>query len=172
MLRKRKQATDEDDRETTKHSEAHASSSAGSVKSLNDLDENSIRNVRAREHGYVSQSPEVQWLRSAKRRTQQTEAEVRASPYEPSASGQEADGAISDFLCERTDSASQSVSHGSLNHGIETSFNLDGSNFDMDIFIDPYETPDPKVAKRLFDCYIETVHPFFPLVRNKITNVY
>ncbi len=46
----------------------------------------------------------------------------------------------------------------------DISFYLDSTKVFTDSFIDPYEFPDIEVAEKLFNCYTNTVHPFFPLV--------
>jgi hypothetical protein len=163
-----KQSINRDEKETMKDGEAHVGGATGSNEGLDYLDEDLTYTRESKETGYVGHNSEVRWLHSVQRQTEQTEAEPYAPPYGPPGSGRNAVNARSDALHERRDNAKQSSRQGSMKYITDSSFYLDSSNIDIDILVDPYEVPDPRVAEKLFDCYFETVHSSFPLVRDNI----
>jgi len=149
----------------TAHGEAYVTASAGSNEDLDNLDENLMRDSGSRATGYVGQNSEVQWLRSVQRQTEHPGAEPRGQPHGPPGSGQNAVSARSDALHERRDNAKEDSRQGSMKHITDSTFYLDSEELHLDMFVDPNEDPHPDVAERLFNCYFETVHPSFALVR-------
>jgi hypothetical protein len=55
-----------------------------------------------------------------------------------------------------------------MRHITDSTFYLDSEDLDFEMIVDPSEDPDPDIAERLFDCYLDTVHPSFPLVRSHV----
>jgi hypothetical protein len=51
-----------------------------------------------------------------------------------------------------------------MHHITDATFYLDSDEIEIDIAVDPYEIPDPELAEKLFNCYIDTVHSTFPLM--------
>jgi hypothetical protein len=132
-----------------------------------------MRTRESRETGYVGQNSVVQWLSSVQRQTEHIGAEPRGQPYGPPGSGQSAVNARSDALQVRQKSARDAFLPSLVRHITDCTFYLDSEELDFDIITDPYMDPEPDVAKRLFDCYVQTVHPSFPLVSPSLisTNV-
>lgn len=147
------------------HGEAHVTASAGSNENLDNLDENLMRDRGSRATGYVGQNSEVQWLRSVQRQSEQTGSDLRDQPYGPPGSSRDAISARSDALHKRRGIAKENSRQGSMKHITDSTFYLDSEDIEFDIIVDPNEDPEPDVAERLFNCYFETVHPSFPLVR-------
>ncbi|CAN9473366.1 unnamed protein product [Alternaria alternata] len=152
---------DEDDEA---HGEAHVTASVGSNEDLDHLDEDLTRDHESRATGYVGLNSEVQWLRSAQRQTEDTGAEPYGQPRGPPGSTRDAASERSDALHDRRDDTQEHSRQGSMRYMNDTTFYLDSDDIEMDIFVDPYEDPDPDIAEKLFYCYFETVHPSFPLV--------
>jgi hypothetical protein len=169
--RSRKQSTDENDQETAPHGESHVTASAGSNENLDNLDEDLMRDRGSRATGYVGQNSEVQWLRSVQRQSEQTGAALRDQPYGPPGSSRDAASARSDALRKRRDIAKENFREGSMKHITDSTFYLDSEDIEFDIVVDPNEDPEPDVAERLFNCYLETVHPSFPLVRRPMKSL-
>jgi hypothetical protein len=171
-LGKRNQFTNEVDRKTTKHDAAYVGASIGSNNGFDSLVEDLTRDRESRETGYVGQASEVQWLRNVKRRMQHIEAESDAPTYELSSSVRVDKRAQSDAPHKCTVQAWQGSRQGSSEHVTDTSFYLDSSDIAADFFVNPYEIPNPETAEQLFNCYINTVHSSFPLVRVNINVLY
>ncbi|CAN9184411.1 unnamed protein product [Alternaria alternata] len=161
--RSRKPFTSEDEDDEA-HGEAHVTASVGSNEDLDHLDEDLTRDHESRATGYVGLNSEVQWLRSAQRQTEDTGAEPYGQPRGPPGSTRDAASERSDALHDRRDDTQEHSRQGSMRYMNDTTFYLDSDDIEMDIFVDPYEDPDPDIAEKLFYCYFETVHPSFPLV--------
>jgi hypothetical protein len=161
----RSASTEEDHGKTSPHGEAHVTASVGSNENLAHLDEDLTRNMESRLTGYLGQNSEVKWLKSVQRQTEHPGAEPLDPPYGPPGSGQNAVSARSDALHERRGNASKHSRQGSMKHITDSTFYVDDEDLDFDMVVDPNVDPEPDVAERLFDCYLETVHPTFPLVR-------
>jgi hypothetical protein len=170
--RSRKSSKGEYDEDSSLHGEAYVTATVGSNEDLDHTDEDLMRNQQSRSTGYLGQNSEVQWLRSVQRQTEHTGTEPRDPPYGPPGSGQTAISARSEALHERQNNAKDDSRQGSMKHITDSNFYLDGEDLDFDMVVDPYGNPDPDVAERLFDCYLETVHPSFPLVRSHLYAVY
>ncbi|CAN9468908.1 unnamed protein product [Alternaria alternata] len=160
--RSRKPFTSEDEDDEA-HGEAHVTASVGSNEDLDHLDEDLTRDHESRATGYVGLNSEVQWLRSAQRQTEDTGAEPYGQPRGPPGSTRDAASERSDALHDRRDDIQEHSRQGSMRYMNDTTFYLDSDDIEMDIFVDPYEDPDPDIAEKLFYCYFETVHPSFPL---------
>ncbi|CAN9173970.1 unnamed protein product [Alternaria alternata] len=161
--RSRKPFTSEDEDDEA-HGEAHVTASVGSNEDLDHLDEDLTRDHESRATGYVGLNSEVQWLRSAQRQTEDTGAEPYGQPHGPPGSTRDAASKRSDALHDRRDDIQEHSRQGSMRYMNDTTFYLDSDDIETDIFVDPYEDPDPDIAEKLFNCYFETVHPSFPLV--------
>jgi hypothetical protein len=165
--RSRKPFTSEDE-DGEAHGEAHVTASVGSNEDLDHLDEDLMRDHESRATGYVGLNSEVQWLRSAQRQTEDTGAEPYGQPHGPPGSTRDAASERSDALHDRRDNIQEHSRQGSMRYMNDTTFYLDSDDIETDIFVDPYEDPDPDIAEKLFNCYFETVHPSFPLVSSSI----
>ncbi|CAN9174537.1 unnamed protein product [Alternaria alternata] len=160
--RSRTSSTNESD-DGEAHGEAFVTASVGSNEDLDHLDEDLMRDHESRATGYVGPNSEIHWLRSAQRQTENIGAEPYGQPHGPPGSTRNAANARSDALHDRQDNAKENSRQGSMKYMNDTTFYLDSDDIDIDIFVDPCEDPDPDVAERLFNCYLMTVHPFFPL---------
>lgn len=142
------------------HGEAFVTASVGSNEDLDFLDENLMRDPHARETGYMGQNSEVQWLRSVQRQAERGNSDPHGQRYGPPGASLEAIDERSDALHERR----QNASPGSMQHITDATFYLDSDDIEIDIAVDPRETPSPDIAEKLFTCYMDTVHGTFPLM--------
>jgi hypothetical protein len=168
LLGKRSRITSirDEEEEETEGGEAYITASAGSNENLDHLGEDLLRNRESREVGYVGQNSEVQWLSSVQRQTEHTSVEPRdqSGAYGPPGTERKDVNARSEALHERRRNAEDYGGEASSRYAADTTFYLDSDKIDFDIVVDAYADPEADVAKRLFDCYIDTVHPSFPLV--------
>jgi hypothetical protein len=132
----------------------------GSNEDLDFLDEDLMRDPQARETGYMGQNSEVQWLRSVQRQAERGNTDPQGQPYGPPGASLEAIDERSDALHERR----QHARPGSMHHITDATFYLDSDDIEIDIAVDPRETPSPDIAEKLFSCYMDTVHGTFPLM--------
>lgn len=170
MRKRSRKPSNIEDEDGEAHGEAYVTASVGSNEDLDHLDEDLMRDHGSRATGYIGLNSEVQWLRSAQRQTEDTGAEPYGQPHGPPGSTQNAARERSDALHARRDDTKEHSRQGSMKYMNDTTFYLDNDDIDMDIFLDPYEDPDPDVAERLLNCYFETVHPSFPLVSSATIN--
>lgn len=119
----------------------------------------------------MGQNSEVQWLSSVQRQTEDIEKEPLDQPYGPPGSSAEAISARSSALHERRNYASEHGRRVSTRYITDSTFYLDSDELKFDIIVDPYEDPEPDIAERLFSCYMDTVHPSFPLVSRPLNVV-
>ncbi|CAI9629556.1 unnamed protein product [Alternaria burnsii] len=142
------------------HGEAFVTASVGSNEDLDFLDEDLMRDPRARETGYMGQNSEVQWLRSVQRQAERGNTDPRGQRYGPPGASTEAIDERSDALHERR----QNARSGSMHHITDATFYLDSDDIEIDIAVDPREMPSPEIAEKFFACYMDTVHGTFPLM--------
>jgi hypothetical protein len=110
------------------------------TESLDFLDEDLHTDSHVGAMGFIGKSSEIQWLRTAAmaHRDRVNEAGM---PF-----------------IRRDSSATE--------HQQVSSFNFwsDHESVDMDLYLDPYEMPDPEKTKRLVSIYMARVHPTFPII--------
>ncbi|KAF2703841.1 hypothetical protein K504DRAFT_507750 [Pleomassaria siparia CBS 279.74] len=152
--------SDEDIYNTQVLGEALAPASVGSNEDLDLLDEDLLRSRESRETGFVGQNSEIQWLRSLQRQMGNPGDEPLDMPYGPPGKSTEAKNKRISAMHERRKSTKQ----GNIQHVADSSFYLDSDSLEVETMLDPYELPDPDMAERLFGCYMETVHAWFPIL--------
>jgi len=158
--RPRKESPPAEDAHVTFLGEAHAPASVGSNQDLDLLDEDLLRSKESRETGFVGRNSEVQWLRSLQRQISATEEEPDGLPYGPPGPGTDATTKRIYALHERRRIRKSS----NAKYVADSSFYLDSDSLEVDIMVDPYELPPPDLAEMLFNCYMETVHNWFPIL--------
>lgn len=131
-------APNSDDRDQGEESE---SSSIGSLDAIDRVDEDINRTEDTRATGYMGKNSEVTWMQRLRREAEQR-ARKQPGTYEPD-----------------SDNAQ------------DEEFTLHGANYhldDMDIAIprpvQTYWIPPRQLADQLFEDYLTTVHPFFPII--------
>ena len=142
------------------HGEAMVTASVGSNEHLDYVGEDLLRSRESRETGYVGQNSEIQWLRSVQRQSESGNTDPYGQRYGPPGASRDAAKDRSDAMHERR----QHAKPGSMGHITDATFYLDSDNIALDIAVDPYEMPAPKVAEKLFNHYLNSVHGTFPLM--------
>lgn len=110
------------------------------------VDENLHEDEQARATGFVGKSSEVQWLR-----------------------------VVATALNDRPDETSSGFSAiptrliGQFSDQVSSfSYWTDCESFELDVYVDPYELPQPDVAERLLQCYMLKVQDSFPVLPKKL----
>jgi Fungal specific transcription factor domain len=147
--------------------ESETSAGVGSIGAVDRIDEDFNRNQGARTTGFMGKNSEVTWLQKVRQENKfgsptgpDSEAEFRnktggASPlFERRSPGSETSKTLPD-ACE-----------GFSVH--ELSYHLDDFSISIPEAIDRFEIPPRETADRLFNAYLESVHPSFPII-GKVT---
>lgn len=112
-------------------------SSIGSLEAIDRVDEDLNRTASSRATGYMGKNSEVTWLQRLRREAEQRSRKLSGT-YETEPEGE--------FALH------------SMNYHLD----------DMDISVPgpvhAYQMPPRHIADRLFEDYLETIHPFFPII--------
>ncbi|PVH92244.1 hypothetical protein DM02DRAFT_733804 [Periconia macrospinosa] len=150
--------------------EAGVTRSVGSNDDLGLVDEDLFQSHKSRATGFVGQNSEVQWFRNLKNKIESAE---RARPTNRLRYGPP--GSSSEAAAQRVDASharqkpSQPGNIPHVSHVSDSSFYLDGDDFEVDVVVDPYELPLPEIAEVLFNFYMQTVHTSFPVLPKTFT---
>lgn len=118
-------------------------SSIGSLDAIDRVDEDHNRSEHTRATGYMGKSSEITWMQRLQR-----EAEQRARGK---CGTLESEG-------DEDDETKDKFSLSALN------YHLDDLSISVAEPIQKYTMPPRHLADRLFDDYLKTVHPFFPII--------
>ena len=125
--------------------EYKASARAGSTESLDCIEEDYNRDPASRATGYHGKNSEVTWMQQLKRPTSQ-------NPKRD----------------EDNDDDQDSLHYDNPRTGLtpmnEASYHCDDLTLTPPGNIDPFEVPPQEIANMLFQSYLETVHPAFPII--------
>jgi hypothetical protein len=119
-------------------------SSIGSLDAIDRVEEDHNRSEHTRATGYMGKSSEITWMQRLKR-----EAEQRARGK---------CGTLESDDADEDDETKDRFSLSALN------YHLDDLSISVPEPIQKYNMPPRHLADRLFDDYLKTVHPFFPIV--------
>lgn len=142
-----------------KHGESQITARVGSTGSLDRINEDYNRSAATRATGFMGKSAEVTWMRRLKKRQARLGSE--------SVEDEDDDGG----------QASLSFAHG-LHHPNNTIYNnaegsppVSESTYHCDDLtvlipdqVDPFEIPPRHTAYALYQTYVDTVHPAFPII--------
>ncbi|KAF2186136.1 hypothetical protein K469DRAFT_631511 [Zopfia rhizophila CBS 207.26] len=157
---RKESSSDEEGGDAHNLGEAQAPASVGSNEDMDLLDEDLLRSRESRETGFVGQNSEVQWLRSLQRQMRNVDGEPLGLPNGPTGASNAAVTQRIDALHERRKSSKLR----NILHVADSSFYLDSDSIEVEAMVDPYELPPSDTAERLFCCYMETVHGWFPII--------
>lgn len=130
-----------------------ASARAGSTGSLDCIDEDYNRNPAARATGYHGKNSEVTWMQRLKRQTRRNSDEDDDDDDEDSLpDGQKSPTLHSDHFGSGFTPISESTYH------------CDDLTLTPPDHVDPFEVPSQATANMLFQSYLESVHPSFPII--------
>lgn len=159
----RELSPEDDDESATPHSkksgvhrepagEFKASARAGSTESLDCIDEDYNRNPAARATGYHGKNSEVTWMQRLKRQTGQDSEEQEHDDEGSLPSGQSSPALHNEIFGSDLTPISESTYH------------CDDLTLTPPHHVDPFEMPSQATANMLFQSYLETVHPAFPII--------
>ena len=135
--------------------EYKASARAGSTGSLDCIDEDYNLNPAARATGYQGKNSELTWMQRLKRQTARSEDET--------------DGVNDDDETSLLDSETSPTFHNDdFGSGFspirESTYRCDDLTLIPPGHVDQFEVPPHATANMLFQSYLETVHPAFPII--------
>ncbi|KAF2000680.1 hypothetical protein P154DRAFT_575736 [Amniculicola lignicola CBS 123094] len=143
--------------------EANVSAEVGSNDETDLVDEDLLTSERSRATGFYGKNSEVQWLRQlhqeADRNSPQSSYDHSEGPYGPGGTTDEASAKrLAATKQRRAKHSKPRVQTSSC------SFYLDDERVEMDFMVDPFEMPPFPFAKKLLDCYLQTVQDAFPIL--------
>lgn len=118
-------------------------SSIGSLEAIDRADEDHNRTEHSRATGFMGKSSEISWLQSLQREAAQR---ARCQP-----------GSL-ELHPEEDEDSKDALSLHTLN------YHLDDLDISVPEPVQRYSMPPRHLADRLFDEYLRTVHPFFPII--------
>ncbi|KAI2788380.1 hypothetical protein POX_e06395 [Penicillium oxalicum] len=118
-------------------------SSIGSLEAIDRVEEDLNRTEHTRATGFMGKSSEISWMQRVQR-----EAEQRARGYA---------GIVEPHPDKNEETRDRFALH-ALN------YHLDDLDISVPEPVERYDVPPRHLADRLFDDYLDTVHPFFPII--------
>ncbi|KAL9579765.1 MAG: hypothetical protein Q9212_004913 [Teloschistes hypoglaucus] len=147
----RKRTASSDSETPEPFTEYQASGRVGSVESLDRLDEDLNRSAISRATGYMGKNSEISWIEQIRRQDESlNEADEEGeSLHKVFDSGVDGDHA--------TDGKENVRSS-------ESTYHCDSIPFMVPTHVQPYQLPPRNTADALVACYLESVHPAFPIL--------
>lgn len=125
--------------------EPSSPSSIGSLEAIDRVEEDHNRSENTRATGYMGKNSELTWMQRLQR-----EADQRAQGFP---------GSLEPGVDRKAD---EQLSLHAVNYHLD----------DMDISVPGpvqlYAMPSREIADHLFDCYLTTVHPFYPIINRPL----
>lgn len=148
-------------RESQKGGEHLVSARVGSTESLDQISEDFNRNPASRATGFHGKNSELTWVQRLKRQATQCSDDGEETPQEQA-------------IDERGSSLSPSHHYGTgLAPISDSSYQCDDLTVLITDRVDPFEMPPQATGNLLFQCYMDTVHPSFPIIgKNYYTSQY
>lgn len=128
------------------------SSSVGSSDEVDHVEEDFNRDEVTRATGFIGKSSEITWLQKLGK-----ELNHESDSRPEACSDGVQNGQSSPSLASRVDGRSDSPVASS-------SYFLDDLNIAIPAQVDPYEVPSRETAGKLFNAYLTSVHPSFPII--------
>lgn len=146
-----------------KHGESEVTARVGSTGSVDRIDEDFNRNAATRATGYMGKSAEVAWMQKLKERQARLGSSESSEDEEhPTLDGGQTSLSFAHGLHHLNDTTSTNAD--SNPPVSESTYHCD----DLDVLIpdqvDPFEIPPKHTAYALYQSYIDTVHPAFPII--------
>jgi hypothetical protein len=120
-------------------------SSIGSLEAIDRVEEDLNRTAHTRATGFMGKSSEISWMQRVQR-----EAEQRARGY------------AGIMESESNQDKNEEGRDGFALHALN--YHLDDLDISVSEPVERYDMPPRHLADRLFDDYLDTVHPFFPII--------
>ncbi|KAL8782279.1 MAG: hypothetical protein Q9213_005514 [Squamulea squamosa] len=126
----------------------------GSTESLDCISEDLNRTAASRATGYMGKNSEVNWLGELKTRTEH-----------PDNDEEEIDGSRMKFGLGSGGLPDGDVKEPLLSHPLnETTYHCDDISLVVQDHVQAYHLPPREIADLLLSCYLESVHPAFPIL--------
>lgn len=143
--------------------ESQASAGVGSTGSLDRINEDFNRSIKARETGFMGKISEVTWLHRL-----QSKLDSRSPP---ATTGPELDGNIA------LQGSTRALQPGADEGVSDSTYHCDDYSVIAPDRVEMFELPPRPIAEFLLHTYIETVHPTFPMIgklnfRNQVQNFF
>ncbi len=140
------------DESTVPYGEHRANARAGSTDSVDRVSEDFNRDAASRATGYYGKNSETTWMQRLRQHADQTEEETQHEDSDV------ASNALADSLTQDGRASSLTPINGSTYHCDDLPLAI------AHLHVDPYEAPAEHIADLLFQSYLDTVHPTFPIV--------
>lgn len=137
--------------------EYKASARAGSTESLDCIDEDYNRNQAARATGFHGKNSELTWMQKLRQPTAQDSEEDQDNDHEHEHQDRWTDGYTSPVF--HNDNPGPAFTPTS-----EANYHCDDLALDPPGHVNMFEMPLQATADMLFQSYLETVHPAFPII--------
>ena len=134
------------------HGEHRANARAGSTESVDIITEDFNRDAASRAAGYYGKNSEITWMQRLRQETEQREEETQTEDSDI------APVALGDSTSQEARGLSLTPVHGSTYHCDDLPVSI------PNLYVDPYAQPPEHIADLLFQTYLDTVHPTFPIL--------
>ena len=134
------------------YGEHRADARAGSIDSVDKINEDFNRDAAARATGYYGKNSEITWMQRLRQQTEQPEEQQQDEESDVSSTARRGSST------QETRVSSMRPINGSTYHCDDLSLHM------TDLQVDPYEPPPEHIADLLFQSYLDTVHPAFPII--------
>ncbi|KAL9584214.1 MAG: hypothetical protein Q9203_004745 [Teloschistes exilis] len=131
--------------------EYQVSGRVGSVESLDRLDEDLNRSPISRATGYMGKNSEISWIEQIRRQDESGKVDVEEGDSLHKAFDSGVDG---DYATDGKKNVRSS----------ESTYHCDNVPFMVPNHVQPYQVPPRTTADALVACYLESVHPAFPIL--------
>ncbi|KAL8697220.1 MAG: hypothetical protein Q9224_002422 [Gallowayella concinna] len=134
--------------------EHHVPARKGSIGSLDCIEEDLNRSAASRATGFMGKNSEVNWLGQLRSRTDDAVGNETETDESQMTFGSGLEGVPESFVHgpEKVYSASESTYH------------CDDISLVVPEHVQPYQLPTKETADLLLSCYLESVHPCFPIL--------
>ena len=151
------------------HGEAGVNARAGSTGSLDRINEDYNRSAASRATGFMGKSAEVTWMQRLKKRQAtfgSESGEDEDGEDQPNVDGKQTSQPFANGLQHLNTSFYRKG--GSSPRVSESTYHCDDLTVLIPDQVDPFEIPPRHTANALYQSYLDTVHPAFPII-GKIT---
>ena len=148
------------------HGESYVNARVGSTASLDRINEDYNRSAASRATGFMGKSAEVTWMQRLKKRQERLGSESGENEDQPTGDG----GTTSQHFANGLQHLNSGFykKGGSSPRVSESTYHCDDLTVLIPDQVDPFEIPPRHTATALFQNYLDTVHPAFPII-GKVT---
>lgn len=126
-------------------SDTSSPSSIGSLEAIDRVEEDFNQTDQARATGFMGKNSEITWMRQLQKEAKQRSHGLGGETQSSSAQSPQNEFTLS-----------------------TVNYHLDDLELDIADSVNPYEIPPRQLADHLFEDYMQTVHPFFPIINKAL----